>query len=63
MNFNVLVAAILVLIFIAAQPSITLFTIGSMYVVSGPLLTVWRMKKARTAKAKPREANKPRSLP
>ena len=62
-NFNVLVAAILVLIFIAAQPSITLFTMGMIYVVSGPVLTVWRMKKAKTVQTEPREADKPRPLP
>lgn len=37
MNFNVLVAAILVLIFIAAQPSVALFVLGAGYVLSGPL--------------------------
>ncbi len=63
MSFNVLVAAILVLIFIAAQPSITLFSIGFMYVVSGPLMTIWRMKRPKTADTEPREANKPRPLP
>ena len=62
-NFNVLVAAILVLIFIAAQPSITLFSIGLMYVVSGPVVTIWRIRKAKTVKTEPREVNKPRSLP
>ncbi len=36
MNFNVLVGAILILIFIAAQPSVTLFLIGVLYVISGP---------------------------
>jgi CDP-diacylglycerol--serine O-phosphatidyltransferase len=36
MNFNVLVGAILILIFIAAQPSVTLFLIGALYVISGP---------------------------
>ena len=63
MSFNVLVAAILVLIFIAAQPSITLFSMGMMYVVSGPVVTIWQLRKAKTLKTKPREANKPRPLP
>ncbi len=36
-NFNVLVTAILIFIFIAAQPPIALFLIGSAYVISGPL--------------------------
>lgn len=40
MNFNVLVAMILVLIFVAAQPSIALFTTGLVYLVSGPVITL-----------------------
>ena len=63
MNFNVLVAAILVLIFIAAQPSITLFAIGLMYVTSGPVTTIWRIRRAKTAKTESREANKSSPLP
>ncbi|NNJ99741.1 MAG: CDP-diacylglycerol--serine O-phosphatidyltransferase [Desulfatitalea sp.] len=47
MNFNVLVGAILVLIFIAAQPAIALFLLGAAYVVSGPLLTPWQRRRAR----------------
>ncbi len=39
-NFNVLVAAILVLIFIAAQPSIALFLMAAAYLVSGPVVTL-----------------------
>ena len=39
-NFNVLVTAILILIFIAAQPPIALFLIGIVYVISGPLLSL-----------------------
>jgi len=39
MNFNVLVALILILIFIAAQPSVALFVLGLAYVISGPLIT------------------------
>lgn len=35
MNFNMLVAAILILIFIAAQPSIALFFLGLAYLFSG----------------------------
>ncbi len=37
MNFNVLVASILILIFFAAQPSIALFMVGVVYVLSGPV--------------------------
>lgn len=46
-NFNVLVTSILVLIFIAAQPSIALFMIGSAYVMWGPVRTLrksWRLR-------------------
>ncbi len=44
MNLNVLVGAILVFIFIAAQPPIALFMIGVLYVVSGPLMTLRHRK-------------------
>ena len=40
MNFNVLVAIILILIFIAAQPSVALFFVALAYVVSGPLIII-----------------------
>jgi len=40
MNFNVLVASILVMIFIAAQPSIALFMGGVVYVLSGPVTAI-----------------------
>lgn len=46
-NFNVLVAAILVLIFIAAQPPIALFLFGVIYVSSGPIVTLRRQRLAR----------------
>jgi len=39
-NFHMLVTALLVLIFIAAQPSIALFLLGFAYVISGPLTTL-----------------------
>jgi CDP-diacylglycerol---serine O-phosphatidyltransferase len=39
-NFNVLVTALLVLIFIAAQPSVALFLFGLAYVISGPFITL-----------------------
>jgi len=47
MNFNVLVASILILIFIAAQPSIALFLFGVAYVISGPLTTIRYHKKVK----------------
>lgn len=40
MNFNVLVTAILILIFIAAQPPVALFLIAVTYVLSGPIISV-----------------------
>ncbi len=55
MNFNVLVTAILVLVFIAAQPSIALFSMGVIYVVSGPLLS---MRKARVNRREALEASR-----
>ncbi len=47
MNFNGLVASILVLIFVAAQPSIALFLFGSAYVISGPIKTMRHRKKIK----------------
>ncbi len=47
MNFNMLVGAILVLIFIAAQPPIALFLIGVSYVLSGPILAIRQHKKGK----------------
>ncbi len=55
-NFNVLVTAILILIFIAAQPSIGLFIIGMVYLVSGPVVTIrHQMTARRQTAATPRE--------
>lgn len=42
MNFNLSVAALLILIFIAAQPAIALFICGLTYVASGPLIAMRR---------------------
>jgi CDP-diacylglycerol--serine O-phosphatidyltransferase len=47
MNFNVLVAIILILIFIAAQPSIALFLLAFAYTVSGPISTVRHHRKIK----------------
>ena len=47
MNFNVLVAIILILIFIAAQPSIALFFLGLTYVSSGPFNTLRNQKRIK----------------
>jgi len=57
MTFNVLVAAILILIFIAAQPSIAIFALSLSYVVSGPLGAVWRhFRKLKTEDAESQES-------
>ena len=47
MNFNVLVAVILILIFIAAQPSSALFLLGLMYVISGPFVALKNIRKIK----------------
>lgn len=44
MNFNVLVSIILILIFIAAQPSVALFILALTYVISGPLISIKQHK-------------------
>ncbi len=49
MNFNVLVTAILLLVFIAAQPSIALFMMGVIYIISGPLLAMRQARISRRA--------------
>lgn len=46
-NFNVLVAAILILIFIAAQPPVALFLFGVAYISSGPIVTLRHHRMAR----------------
>jgi len=51
MNFNGLVAVVLFLIFIAAQPAIALFIFGVCYVTSGPLILL--RKKREIGEADP----------
>ena len=51
MNFNALVAAVLFLIFIAAQPSIALFLFGVFYVASGPFIMLRNRREDRKADA------------
>ncbi|MFC1815499.1 CDP-diacylglycerol--serine O-phosphatidyltransferase [Thermodesulfobacteriota bacterium] len=63
MNFNVLVASILILIFIAAQPSIALFLFGTAYVISGPFTTIRHHKKVKQEQTETREIDEPRSSP
>ena len=59
MNFNVLVAAVLVLILIAYEPAIFLFVLGVSYVVSGIYLTIRKSLKHKAAE--PSEADKQES--
>ncbi len=53
MNFNALVAAILIFVFIAAQPAIALFSIGFTYIVSGPITTIRFYRRKNLEKPKP----------
>lgn len=63
MNFNVLVTAILILIFIAAQPPIALFLIGAAYVVSGPIASVRHHIMARHKPMPTQEDEDPKPSP
>ncbi len=63
MSFNVLVGAILILIFIASQPAIALFVIQLIYVISAPFTTVWYRKKTKQLKAENLEPEKRWSNP
>lgn len=57
MNFNILVVAILIMIFIAAQPSIALFLFGVVYVTSGPFTFIRQYKKLKHEKAEIHETD------
>ncbi|HIJ55829.1 MAG TPA: CDP-diacylglycerol--serine O-phosphatidyltransferase [Deltaproteobacteria bacterium] len=61
MNFNVLVAAVLIMIFIAAQPAIALFSIGLAYIISGPFGFLRRYKALKKKKAESRKKDEHRS--
>ncbi len=64
MNFNVLVTFILILIFIAAQPSIALFLLGFVYISSGPFIAIRRTIKNKKQKEDGTfEINEHRSTP
>jgi len=63
MNFNVLVAAILIFIFIAAQPSIALFLLALAYTVSSPILTVRHHQKLKAKVTEYNGANEHGSSP
>jgi len=52
MNFNSLVVAVLIFIFIASQPAIALFMCGVLYVLSGPFLTLKRYGRIRQKEAR-----------
>ena len=47
MNFNVLVITLLIIIFIASQPAIALFSIGFTYIISGPITTLRLRRKKK----------------
>lgn len=49
-SFNVLVAAILILVSIAAQPHVALFLFGAIYIFSGLVLTIVRFRRAARRK-------------
>jgi len=53
MNFNILVAVILVIIFVAAEPEIALFSIGIAYILSGPVTTLRQYTKKRAERQTP----------
>ncbi len=57
MNFNVLVTIILVLIFIAAQPSVSLFFLMMTYVASGPAMRIKHQKEKTRNTLTPGDAN------
>lgn len=61
MNFNVLVAAVLIMIFIAAQPAIALFSIGLAYIISGPFGFLRKYKALKKKKAESRKKDEHRS--
>ena len=63
MNFNVLVASILILIFIAAQPSITLFLLGLVYLASGPFITIRAIKNKKQKEDRAFEIEEHESTP
>lgn len=50
MKFEMLVAAVLILIFIAAQPSIALFVLAVVYLCSGPFNSIRRYKDIKRRK-------------
>jgi len=57
MNFNVLVTTILVLIFIAAQPSVSLFFLTIIYIASGPVMRIKHQREKARNMLKSGDAN------
>ena len=63
MSFNVLVASILFLIFIAAHPAIALFLLGTTYILSGPVTALFRYRAVKRKKTEVLKADEHRSSP
>ena len=61
MNFNYLVAAVLIMIFIAAQPAIALFSIGLVYIMSGPFGFLRKYNALKKKKAELRKKDEHRA--
>ncbi|MDP2646027.1 MAG: CDP-diacylglycerol--serine O-phosphatidyltransferase [Desulfobacterales bacterium] len=61
MNFNVLVTVVLILIFIAAQPSIALFLLGLSYVISGPCLSILHHRQQKNKEVQAHQIDEQRS--
>jgi CDP-diacylglycerol---serine O-phosphatidyltransferase len=57
MNFNVLVTIILVLIFIAAQPSVALFFLALIYIASGPFIRLKHQREKTRNTLKPSDSD------
>ena len=51
--FNVLVATILIFIVVAYKPALMLFLFASLYVFSGPAITLYYLNRRRAKKATP----------
>ncbi|HBN27291.1 MAG TPA: CDP-diacylglycerol--serine O-phosphatidyltransferase [Desulfobacteraceae bacterium] len=58
MNFNVLVGAVIIFIFIAAEPSLALFLMGFIYIISGPFASLKFYKNTKYNTTKRHDPNK-----
>lgn len=56
-TFQVVVAMVLLLILVAAEPPVTLFVIGLIYILSGPFCAVYRAAVQRAAKSSEEQEN------